>query len=128
MINSLRVKEIFLDCLFKDGEDTTNHVRAEGVVHNVGFHPQRLESYRNEVTTILGCLPEPFMMSKGGGWSFLNTCMDRDGSQWGEQLNAEELLLLGIGLGKVKCQVPRELWSAFPGGVPYYTVLDEDWN
>lgn len=124
MINATRVHEIFIACLFKDGEDTTHHIKAEGVVHNIGFHPERLEVHREEVKTLLSDLPEPFMASKGGGWSFLNAPMDRNGNQWGEQTNAEELLLLGVGLGIVICQLPREMWSVLPGGVPYFVVND----
>ncbi len=41
-LDSDRVDAVFMDCLFKEGEDTSNHVRAEGILRNVGFHPQRL--------------------------------------------------------------------------------------
>ncbi len=116
---SERVEEIFLDCLFKDGEDTTNHVRAEGIVQTVGFHPERLESYRDEVMMMLHGLPNEFY----GGWSFLNACQDEFGRQWTDlHQRMEQLFQLGIALGAVECQMPRELWSALPGGVPYYVV------
>ena len=38
-----RVNSIFMDCLFKDGEDTSGHIVAEGIVQTVGLHPGRVE-------------------------------------------------------------------------------------
>jgi hypothetical protein len=121
-LDSEKVYGIFKDCLFRDGEDTTNHVLAEGIMSKVGFHPERLKLHEPEVIELLDELPEKFKEGSGGGWSFLNACMDKHDIQWGEQLNAEQLLLLGMALGKVQCQAPREMWSMLPGGVPYYVV------
>lgn len=118
-----RVKAIFLDCLFKDGEDTSNHVKAEGIVRHVGFHPERLNSHKEEIETLLDELPDEFKKSGGGGWSFLNACNDKHGNQWtGLRLQMEQLFQLGIGIGKVKSLLPREMWSALPGNMPYYVI------
>lgn len=40
----------------------------------------------------------------------------------GEQLNVQELMILGLGIGKVVYCLPREVWSVLPGGVPYFMV------
>jgi len=34
----------------------------------------------------------------------------------------EELFCLAMGLGLAECQLPREMWSMFPGGMPYYVI------
>jgi hypothetical protein len=34
----------------------------------------------------------------------------------------EQLILLGVGIGKVKSLMPREMWDVLPGGMPYYVV------
>lgn len=73
---------------------------------------------------MLSELPDQFMLSKGGGWSFLNVPFTKDEKFWGEQPDAECLICLGIGLNLAQFQLPRFLWAAFPGGVPYVTVLD----
>lgn len=118
-----RVTNIFLDCLFKDGEETKDHVVAEGIVQTVGFHPGRLEDHRSEIEALLGELPDEFKASNGGGWSFLNACMDRHGNQWtGLHQVMEQLVQLGIAIGKVEYQLPREAWSALPGGMPYFVI------
>lgn len=124
ILNPRRVEAIFMDCLFRDGEDTTRHVKAEGITQNFGFHPDRIASHAKEIETMLGELPESFMQSKGGGMSFLNACMDKHGDQWGEHRNMEQLFALGIGIGKVKCCLGRQFWNVLPGGVPYYAVVD----
>lgn len=123
VLSSERVIEIFLDCLFKEGEDTSYRRLAEGVVHTFGFHSERLENHRAEIEALLGELPDEFKSSGGGGWSFLNACTDKHGNQWTDlHLRMEQLLQLGKGIGKVRCQVPRSLWSSMPGGMPYYVI------
>lgn len=59
------------------------------------------------------------------GSSFLNACVDRDGVQWGEHVNVDELVMLGQGIGKLKFCLPRERWDVFPGGMPYIVYLDK---
>ncbi len=82
VLNPEWVNAVFMDCLFRDGEDTSRHVKAEGIVGDVGFHPERLESHKAEIVAMLDELPDQFKESSGGGWSFLNACMDRHGNQW----------------------------------------------
>ena len=118
-----RVNAVFVDCLFRDGEDSSKHINAEGIVRNVGFHHERLESHKAEIVAMLDELPEQFKESSGGGWSFLNACMDKHGNQWtGLHQTMEQLFQLGIGIGKVKSLMPREMWSILPGGMPYYVI------
>ncbi len=117
-----KVVAVFEDCLFKDGEDTANHVKAEGITTIVRFHPQRLEGHRKDIEAMLAGLPDNFQAS-GGGMSFLNACLDRDGNQWtGMHQTMEQLFQLGIAIGKVKPCLPRDMWSVLPGGMPYYVV------
>lgn len=124
ILSSKRVEEIFMDCLFKDGEDMTKHIKAEGIMSNVGFNPERLEKYKGEIIAMLNELPDSFKETGGGGMSFLQACVDKHGNQWTSFLRTmEQLFQLGIGIGKVKCQLPREYWSTLPGGMPYYVIL-----
>jgi len=123
MIDPERVNAIFMDCLFKEGEDTSNHVKAEGITQNVGFHPDRLESHKAEIEEMLDELPDEFKESSGGGMSFLNACNDKHGNQWtGLHQRMDQLFQLGTAISKVKCLMPREMWSVLPGGMPYYAV------
>ena len=123
ILSPQRVEEVFMDCLFREGEDTTNHVKAEGIMVTVGFHPERLGTHREEIEAMLAELPDEFCESGGGGWSFLNTCMDRHGSQWtGLHQIMDQLFTLGIAIDKVAYQLPREVWSVLPGGMPYLVI------
>ena len=122
-INAERVEVIFRNCLFRDGEDTREHVKAEGIMTNVGFHPVRLNGHKVEIEAMLGELPDDFKKSGGGGMSFLNACNDKHGNQWtGLHVRMEQLFQLGIGIGKVEIPLPRAVWHALPGGMPYYII------
>ncbi len=138
-IKSNRVEEIFNECLYgepelnitrgndlESGEVPADAVVAHGVMNKVIFHPGRLEANRGEIIDMLLQLPEPFMLSKGGGWSFLQACQDRNGDQWtGLHLIMDQLFTLGIAIGRAKNLLPREMWSALPGGMPYLAVVDK---
>ena len=109
----------FMDCLFKEGEDTTNHVKVEGLTSMFGLHPQRLEEKRELVTVLLAELPAEFKE----GWSFLNLCTTKDGEQWTDMhLVCEQLVVMAIGLGLMEYCMPREMWVILPGGVPYLMI------
>lgn len=136
LIDPERVIEILRDCLYKDdeiGDDITSvedlpegTVVVEGILNPFGFEPTRLESHRDEVTTMLQGLPTEFRTSAnggGGGWSFLNACDDRNGFQWtGLHRTMDALFVLGIGLGLAEWLMPRDMWDALPGGMPYVVV------
>lgn len=119
------VNEVLRACLFKEGEATDDMVVAEGIINRFGFHPGRLEAYRDEIAAMLSELPDTFMQSKGGGWSFLNACMRNDGEQWtGMHQTQDELIVLGIAIGKAQYVPDREMWGAMPGGMPYVIIND----
>lgn len=126
-----RVDKIFKECLFSDEEiesGAKDHcVTAEGIKFSVGFHPARLDSFREEIITMLYELPEQFQSKGGGGWSFLNACDDKNGEQWtGIHERMDQLFMLGIAIKRVKWLMPREMWSVFPGGMPYVVVHEKD--
>jgi len=126
-IDPEQVSTIFEDCLFKEDEDTSEYVVTEGITLNVGFHPGRLEGYKQIVGEMLALLPAEFLSVErggGGGWSFLNACNDVNGHQWtGLHQTMEQLMLLGVGTEQVQYQLPKDMWSALPGGMPYFSVV-----
>lgn len=128
-INPNRVEEIFKDCLYKDGE-IKNGVPADaiivkGVAHSFGFHPERLQSHRGEIGQMLLLMDDSFLLTKGGGMSFLNACKDRNGVLWtGLHLRMEQLFTMGEGLGIASKPLPDYLVAMMPGGMPYYIVDD----
>ena len=124
-LTSENVNSIFTSCLYEDGEATDNAIMVEGIVSKFGFHPDRLKLHEKEIMELLLQLPKQFQQKTGGGWTFLNACMTESGTQWGEHLNIEQLLTLGLATKKVKYLVPREMWSALPGGMPYFCILND---
>ena len=123
-LTAAAVEKIFLDCLFRENEDTSSAVLAQGLTSGFGFHPERLNSHSPSIRALLEELPETFRENTGGGWSFLQACQTREGDQWGEHRNVEQLVTLGLATGDVEYLVPREMWGALPGGVPYLVVKD----
>jgi hypothetical protein len=121
-LTSENVNNIMLDSLFKEGEDESNGVHAEGIIVRYSFHPDRLQSHKEAIKDMLSQLPDPFMKDSGGGWSFLNACQDKSGTLWGQHRDMEALVCLGIACGMAHFQMPREMWSIFPGGMPYFEV------
>ena len=124
-LTSTNVTNTFMSCLFKEGESHENYVDAPGIIHHVGFHPERLKEAKEDVIDYLSQLPKEFFSKeKGGegGWSFLNACYTRNGVHWGEHIHMEQLFQLGCALGLCECLLPREMWKILPGGVPYYVI------
>lgn len=121
MIDSARVEELFQQCL--SSESSSDSLLIEGVVNQAYLNKILLEQNRNEIVAMLLELPDQFRKSGGQGWSFLNACYDRHDNQWtGFHLIMEQLFMLGMGLELVSYTLPREYWSALPGGVPYITI------
>lgn len=130
ILTAKAVDEIFMDCLFRDeevskeaAEPPAGAVIVEGIMHVFAMHPERLEGHREKVKAMLAELDDSFQAKGGGGMSFLNACMTKDGEHWGEHRNMEQLFVLGIGLKLAKWLSARELWRAMPGGMPYVVVL-----
>lgn len=129
LINAAEVHATMEYCLFSDSEIANyipgtappGAVIVESVVGKFGFHPGRLDEKKATIRAMLDNLDPAFradMADGGGGWSFLNMPLDKNGEQWGEQPTANALLALGIAIDYARILIPRDMWSVFPGGVP----------
>jgi hypothetical protein len=123
-LTAQNVEDIFMKCLYEEGEDTTGYIPANGVMTKVGFNPIRIAENTESIIEMLNDLPDSFKTSNGGGTTFLNACVDKLGNQWGEHSNIDQLLCLGIAIGKISFPIPKEMWAALPGGMPYVTYKD----
>lgn len=113
-LSAENVERLFRQCLSTTGDVT------EGVVGRACLDTSGHEA---EIESMLAELPPEFSSTGGGGWSFLNACMDRNGNQWtGLHRTMDRLFMLGIAAGKARWLMPRELWPALPGGMPYVSV------
>lgn len=122
LIDPRLVQTIFSEVLLKDHE--VDGVACEGPTMVVKLHSGRLMQHKDAVVAALGKLPRGFR-SVEGGLSFLCSCQDRDGAFWTSAIERrEELFLMGLGLGVVRCLYPKEKWAGLPGKVPYYEVLE----
>lgn len=130
-LTATAVDTILTKCLFTEeeissageGRPPEGAVIVEGVMQKFGFHPGRVTENKEAIRLLLAELPSEFRANEGGGWSFLNACMDKNDRQWGEHRNVEALLVLGLASGQAQYVLPRAMWAAFPGGMPYFSVL-----
>lgn len=107
----------------KDGVEDAYDV--QGVIHTFRFHKPRLESTKTDIKAMLDELPLTFRKDGGGGWSFLNMCETKHGNQWTSlHLDMELLCCMAIATKQGKFIFDRDMWSALPGGMPYFVVGD----
>jgi hypothetical protein len=113
-LTAQNVEKLFAMCVRDEGAE------IEGVGGKAILATAEHEA---EIADLLSQLPTEFQRSGGGGWSFLNACMDKGGGQWtGMQPTMDKLFMLGIAAGKAKWLMPREMWDILPGGMPYVIV------
>lgn len=122
-LTSKAVRELAIACMFEREEDAlARGKQVEGIMRTFVFDPDKLATRRAEICALLEELPTEFQATGGGGWSFLNACMDRRGNHWGEHPDVEMLMCLGLAVEAVNLMLPRAMWSAFPGKMPYFNV------
>ncbi len=131
-LTTANVQAVFEACMYSEveimdggyGPDKLppDCLQAHGIMNNVIFNPVRTFDHRPVIWELLSQLSDDFRKELGGGMSFLQMPFDRDGNQWGEQINAEQLFLVGQAAGLAALCMPREFWSLFPGGMPYIVI------
>ena len=116
-LTSDNVEAVFARCLRNEGEAPL----VRGVM--LGAYIDTTEETEN-IRLMLGDLPDQFQAEIGGGWSFLNMCLDRQESQWtGLHQTQDKLVVLGLSSGHLRfCVEERDMWSVLPGGMPYIMV------
>lgn len=119
------VNSIMRFCLFKeeeiiDGKAPVDAIFVDGITTKLGFHSGRVAEKREEIRTLLNEMSPSFHKKGGGGMTFLNLCDDKNGNQWTDfHKTMECLVVLGMAVGMASYCLPRELWGAMPGGLPY---------
>ena len=125
------VDRIFSDCLFRTHDEYDEYIKNNGVVIKVPsiqnpkvtvcFHPERLESHKQEIKSII--LHLPYELHLESGISFLDLCEDRDGNLWtGFHTEVEKLALLGMAIKTLVPLIPIQESHILPGGMPYFSV------
>lgn len=95
-------------------------VVVEAVANTYVFRSDRLRAVRPELLAVLREVAvDPFLKGGGGGWSFVNLAVDREGTLWANHRTLEALCALAIGAGLGEWCLPVSFWGLLPGGVPY---------
>jgi len=119
ILSAKRVNEIYNDCLWSEDKFSNEDALQvfSGVMRKAFLSKTNLKKHEEEIFKMLIELPDEFMQSKGGGWAFVNACIDKNNNQWAEQQTMEYLFMLGIGIDKVKAYIPLGVYT-------YFVVLD----
>lgn len=120
-VRAIARKVLFKDDEITDGKPPENAIIVDGIMRKYAFHPERVAAAKPEIDALLAELPDAFRKDKGGGWSFLNACMDKNDNQWGEHPDMEMLICLGIA-AKSASWVMKDMANILPGGMPYFEV------
>lgn len=121
-----KIDQLMQSCLAKN-QDDPDIVVVDGILRKYGFNKVAIQAHREEIRELLNQMPAEFHRRTGGGSSFLNLCMTKDGVQWGEHVNVEALICLGLASGMAQYAFPKEIWGLLPGGMPY-VVFDTEQN
>lgn len=125
MISAKRISKIFGDVAGSYGEGSLEKIGDDNVIQGVmkdryfTVNLDKLDTYREEIKKMLLELNPDFSQ----GWTFVQLPFDRNGNQWGEQHNAEELMVLGMALGYISFTFPNDIWKGLPGRMPYVTIM-----
>jgi hypothetical protein len=119
------VINIATDCMPEQQSDQIT--MGQGIIMDIAYLNDKLEKHKKDIQSMLKQLPSQFMLKEGGGWSFLNACLNKDGIQWtGDHSTIELLITLGNAIQCVEFQFPKTMWHVLPGGVPYFAVKKLD--
>ena len=129
-----KVETVLADCFYMDGSDwadRTDMIIVQGVINSFAFDPAKVEAHAEQIHEMLMQLPDDFHETleggtPGGGTSFLNMCVRKDDVLWtGLHMVQEQLLVLGLASGWARYSLPRSMWPALHGQMPYVTVCGE---
>ena len=127
-LNSENVAKLFSSCLFDDEYTGENQPSKEywaeggGVVRQFVFDIRKIKNHKEDIKSLLDQLPNSFKDNMIGD-SFIMMPFTKNGYQWGEQRNAEQLMTLGVASGYLQVS-PRKVWMC-THGVPYIRYYDE---
>ena len=128
-LSSNSVGDVFRSCLFSEEELTESGlpasamVKVEAVADTYGFSQANLETVKDNIIELLMQLSESFFKGIGDGDSFSNAVRNDRGIVWTKsQVEVDQLLALGLGIGMITYSLPRDMWAILPGGMPYFTI------
>lgn len=136
-LNINNVKTTFVYCLYDDADLVEGKLRdgvpppimVESVMLRIGFNSAKVAEQKHNIKAMLEDLSldfSPESAGGGGGASFLQLCMTRDGEHWGEHCSCDELVALALAAGFCTFPLSRAMWHRLPGRMPYICVDTSD--
>jgi len=120
------VRKVFLDCFLPEKyTDDTKVIPVATVTGQFGFDPEKIEKYAFDIHGMISQLSSNFD-EVNQGYTFMQLPFKGENDeQWGEQIDGDHLMALGLASGWMKLTLEnREMWKILPGSVPYVYRLD----
>lgn len=120
------VRKVFLDCFLPENyTDDTKVIPVSAVTGQFGFDPEKIEKYAADIQQMISQLSSNFD-EVNQGYTFMNLPFKGENNeQWGEQIDGDRLMALGLASGWMKLTLEdRKMWKTLPGAVPYVYRLD----
>lgn len=120
------VRKVFLDCFLPEKyTDDTKVIPVSAVTGQFGFDPEKIEKYAADIQQMISQLSSNFD-KVNQGYTFMNLPFKGENNeQWGEQIDGDRLMALGLASGWMKLTFEdRKMWKTLPGAVPYVYRLD----
>ena len=121
LINADAVRKLYRNCLLTDEEvkddmPIVDFILGEGVMTVSVFNSERIENAREKINLLFNAV----IPNAGQIMSFLDLCVDCNGSLWtGEHSTVDLLVQLGVATGEISYLVPRKEWKSLPGEMPF---------
>lgn len=121
------VKKTFLDCFLPENyADDTKIILVSTVTGLFGFDPEKIEKHALDIQHMISQLSSKFD-EINQGYTFMGLPFkDGNDEPWGEQIDCDHLMALGLASGWMKLTIEdRTMWNILPGAVPYVYRLNK---
>jgi hypothetical protein len=102
------VKSIYNECWYKDADQPAPMTEVMDIVGaSKRFHAERLEAHREEIISLLYCLPLESRKSSGTGLLCTHAHLDKYGRTWTDSRSTMiDLFVLGMAIEKLTFYLP----------------------
>lgn len=122
MLDPEEIHKIRILCQWQnDPTKTSIHIeRIDPNKEDFIYDTEKLIDYKDMIESWFQEMASTFFKDSGGGWSFYNLSYDKYERLWTEDYDIiEEMISLGIAIGKCEYLLPRESWI---NNTPYIVI------
>lgn len=119
------VVQVAMACSVHNGDSRKGCNTVRCIMLTFHWIPSCLKSHRDDIVCLLRQLPDSFRKKPdgSGGASFTDACLNNKGQKWGDAVDAETLIGLGMGIDVVQLlPATKGHWRFLKDSMPYVIV------